>query len=328
MQVNQMDALENETLFNLSEQLGSVTTSNPTKLLDDLQMALFGGANLECADVLNRVRGVLCNTHFHVKVLKVKKSATMRQTEHKFLVLEVIAFLGDIFLSVASGEDPSLKVIKRLDQYLLPQLFLTTSVNSELLCEIALKSPLNILHNASQKDPQVRCIVDRLEETLLSWKTNYGCDFLLSRPTVSKDTDMPPSASLLREVANLNTVREVPQHSRRPAAACAVWDASSYSRQPDHRSLLHSVRKIPAYLLTKRQRKFTDEHYLESSSPPLSKSISETSPLNSKEEFSLPDAPSDSGDSDSLAAFETPVKRRRADPSLFVPPSPNRTYEC
>ncbi|CCW72246.1 unnamed protein product [Phytomonas sp. Hart1] len=322
-----MEASEKEVLLNLSDLLSNVLTPNASKLLDQLQEVLFGDIKLDCSDALNRAREVLCDARFHAKTSKVKRSATMRQTEHRLLVLEVVAHLGDVFLSTASGKEPNPKMIKRLDQLLLPQLFLTTSVNSELLCEVALKSPLRILNNASQKDPQVRDIMDKLEATLFSWKTNYGCDFLLPRSTALKSTNKTFGSPFFCEVVDTNAKKDNYPHVRHPVAPCAVWDANSYNCQPAPRSPPHSMRKFPAYLLNKRRHNFLDGRYSNVSSSILSKSIDDPLPLNSKTEFPLSDIPSDSGDSDSLSAFETPVKRKRADSSLFVSPSPDRTYK-
>ncbi|CAJ1017236.1 hypothetical protein Q4I30_001221 [Leishmania utingensis] len=283
--------------------------------LDDLQQQIFGAEEtheVTTEMMLERIR--------ETRVLLAQDSESGKSNlSTEWLLLEAVLTLGELLLSAAAGQRLRTKTAKRMEDVILPILFLRTSVTPSLLKAHALKAVWSRFKCSGKADNEAK---EKLQCIFMSWHRNHGWDFARGSEdgvNVSKPTPTPYEAADI----TISALEKKP--------ACC----SAPPKSPQERVVLRDIpwnaaaRKIatsgiPSYLLTKRRR--CDPIYHSGSLTSTRADEGAPKPLPA-----TPQSPSHTiidqarcQLNPSILALDSPVKRRRRDFTVDVPPSPDR----
>lgn len=333
----------------------SATEAEP--LLRRLHDTLFPPTDLPAENpsvhLLDRVESLLREINFEATA--AERKGGKKPLRHRaapisgdLVVLECVLLLAHLLLSCAAygpektASAVSRRRIRRLDTLVIPTLLASTRVLPSQLREVGLWQPwVYFAERAEKATTMAEVLSPEWEDFLISLKTNCCCDFL---PVIAKKTfaraklQMSSSTSEAAAQQSGGTVDcpswadgvQQQQHIRSaPRSTTATGTVSvngSLARAPfSPLKSSRSARAIPAYLITKRAPR--------SGAPTRETAATErkeTDPSHTQSGDS-PSPPrhfvSDSEDSNSVLALETPVKRRRRLGSLCcIPPSPDRLH--
>lgn len=279
--------------------------------LKDLHDCLFvEGTTQDIDSVLGNVRGALVAAGVCTSQPNAPLAKNRDATHPEDLVLQAVGLIGDVLLCAIGACTVDAKKIKRLDRYVLPRLFLATSISSSQLCDIGLKKPRELLQQRRADISGDAALNDALQD----WKMNYGCNFIV-----------PSSAPTTEELHTHGSENPTRQSTSEPASGAvtqqrsppAAWNSNL--RQRAIPTLRKANPGIPSYMLCKR------------GSLPSLPTLPKESLLTTEEPLASDSREGpwviDSEDSNGILAHATPVKQRmRVDASQYVLPSPDRTH--
>lgn len=242
------------------------------------------------------------------------QTAEQQTTARGLALLEAALRLADIFLTAAAGEAASVTAgqLRRLDAA-VPAALALGAVTPAGLRDGLLQRPWDAFAEwAAGAGPG--CLGAGLTDCLEYIKTNQHCDFIprLRAPPA----DVPPgiaaaaAAGCLSWAEGAQRAGPRQQQARVPRSRAGLTTPSATGASGSH--------GIPAYLLSRRAPAAAPPHPA-STVPPWEALQQGGGGRPHPVAYTLM---SDSEDSNSLLATETPIKRRRVDPSLYVPPSP------
>ncbi|CAG9568937.1 conserved hypothetical protein [Leishmania major strain Friedlin] len=284
--------------------------------LDDLQQQMFGieeGSHEVATEMmLKRIR--------ETQVLLAQDSASGKSnltTER--LLLEAVSTLGELLLSAAAGQRLRTKTAKQMEDVILPILFLRTSVTPSLLKAHALKVAWSRFECSGKTNNEAR---DRLRHIFVLWYRNHGWDFARSSgngvdvctptPTPHEGADNAKS-----NVEEKNACCSLPVHPKQQRVMLREISWNAAARKV-------TTSGIPSYLLTKRRR--CDSTYQCDS---LASARAEGGARNCFPAAAQPPSPTATDKATCqinprILALDSPVKRRRRNLTVDVPPSPDR----
>ncbi|KPA73233.1 hypothetical protein ABB37_10052 [Leptomonas pyrrhocoris] len=232
------------------------------------------------------------------------------------LLLDAVLTLGEMLASAAAGQRIRSKVVKRLEDVVLPVLFIRSNVTPQLLKTHALKTPWAVFETARQRPNDE---VEKMELTFASWKANHGWGFPTrkERCHVASEAIAPASVTtkVIVEMKQASRVGGTPDQQR-PVLRDIAWNAALRRT---------AGAGIPSYLLTKRRR--VDGHPSSTCNASLPPDVSRVVTAPSHIPHATID-PIDDSTGSIVLALKSPVRRRRLDINLGIPPSPDRPRRC
>ncbi|KAG5507127.1 hypothetical protein JIQ42_06529 [Leishmania sp. Namibia] len=285
------------------------------RALDDLQEQMFGVEKPH--EVATEI---LLKRILEIRPLLTKDSESSKGTLiTERLLLEAVLTLGELLLSAAAGQKLRTKTAKRVEDVILPILFLRTSITPSLLKAHALKAAWSRFECSGKDENKAR---EKLRRIFVSWHLNHGWDFVrrsgecadLSKPTPPLQEAADPAKDALEKKPAFCSPPAQPA-PQRAVLRDIPWNAAA-------RKVATSG--IPSYLLTKRRR-YDPTSQCDGLA---SARADEGAPNHLQPTAQLPS----SADLDrtgcrmnpSILALESPVRRRRRDFTVDVPPSPDR----
>ncbi|KAG5486145.1 hypothetical protein LSCM1_07260 [Leishmania martiniquensis] len=285
------------------------------RALDDLQQQLFGVKKPHEGTTEIMLQRIL-----EIRSLLEQDSESSKSSLNtERLLLEAVLALGELLLSAAAGQKLRSKTVKRVEDVILPILFLRTSVTPALLKAHALKEAWSRFECSRKAENDVR---EKLRRVFVLWHRNHGWDFERCSGEgfdLSKSTPPPQEAGgivkdalekkpaccspLLQATPQRVVLREIP------------WNAAARKVETSG---------IPSYLLTKRKRYNPSDQCGSLTSARADEGalrrLQATVQLPSRtvvDEIRCQVDPC-------VLALDSPVKRRRRDFTIDVPPSPDR----
>ncbi|KPI83405.1 hypothetical protein ABL78_7556 [Leptomonas seymouri] len=280
--------------------------------LDELHTHIFG--SVAPADIAHQA--VLRQIQDARSLFSKVETASRADLDTGRLLLDAVFTLGEMLTSAAEGRRVRSRVVQRLEDVVLPILFIRSNITPQLLKKHALKAPWAIFEAARQKPNKE---LEKVELAFASWNTNHGWDFLARKERChgANKAVTPTSAT------TTTTVEERPPN--RPASA------------PDQqRAVLRDISwnvalkrsagaGIPSYLLTKRRRE--DCNTPCACPAPFLPGVPRFDAAPTHTLHTTIDPINDKPDS-AILALRSPIKRRRTDINIGVPPSPDRPGRC
>lgn len=248
-------------------------------------------------------------------LLEEEKCAATNQMDSGRLLLDAVLTLSDVLVSAVRGQRVRSKVMKRLEDVVLPILFIRSSLTPQLLRTHALKAPWHAFEALRQKPNRE---VEKVEFTLASWGTDHGWDFLTQKERCTATTEAAACEPVQK---NAPKDPDPSDHAKgdltNPRTALRDMSWNSAAKR-------HLGGGIPSYLLTKRR-------HTEPSSPGECRaSFTEPPPVEAAPSYN-PHNPIDhiaATTGATVLALKSPVKRRRIDFHAGIPPSPDRPGRC
>lgn len=286
--------------------------------LENMQRLVFG---LDVAAEAPSERMLACASATRELVSGGDSESSTPQLNTERMLLEVVATLGELLLCAAAGQRVRTRTAKRLEDVLLPILFIRTSVTPALLRRHALSAAW-LRFDAEAKDGVEA--KQKLQRLFAAWNRHHGWSFV--RSGGASDAHVNMSGAL--EGASSPTLARAPSESTLPAGTAVA--SLSLRPTPQPRVALRdiawntaakrtTVGSIPAYLLTKRRRCEAAAAVPMHAPAPLATSPTTRSPSNAVPACTAP-MPREAR----VLALDSPVKRRRRDVTIDVPPSPDR----
>ncbi|AYU76172.1 hypothetical protein LdCL_070005400 [Leishmania donovani] len=283
--------------------------------LDDLQQQMFGvekSHEMATEMMLKRIR--------ETQVLLTQDSASGKSSlTTERLLLEAVSTLGELLLSAAAGQRLRTKAVKQMEDIILPILFLRTSVTPSLLKAHALKVAWSRFECSGKTNNEAR---DKLRHIFVLWYRNHGWDFARSSSDgVDVCTPTPnPREGAENAKSNLEkktTCCSPPVHPKQQRVVLREMSWNAAARKV-------ATSGIPSYLLTKRRR--CDSTYQRDSLP---STCAEGGARNCLPAAAQPPSPTATDKitcqiNPRILALDSPVKRRRRNLTVDVPPSPDR----
>ncbi|KAG5510866.1 hypothetical protein JKF63_06367 [Porcisia hertigi] len=298
-----------------------VKNADPTAIklaLDDLQEQMFG---MREPHKIN-IEFMLKRAHEIRALLAQGSESGKSNLNTERLLLEAVATLGELLLSAAAGKTLRAKTAKGIEDVLLPILFLRTSVTPSLLKAHALKSAWSAFQSSGFAENEPK---EKLWRIFISWHRNHGWDFVRSNSD-GLDVSMPTTTTTPHVAADTATSTVGGKTAdcspptqftqQRVALRDIQWNTATAQRG--------ATSGIPSYLLTKRRRcdSTHQENFIASvrADEEASNCLPDTAQLSSHiviDKFRY-------HNNSNILALESPVKRRRRDFTVDVPPSPDR----
>lgn len=276
--------------------------------LGELHALIFGGA--ETHDTGNE--SLLSCIHDLRVLLNRDEVAKRRDLDTVRLLIEALATLSEMLIGAAEGRRTHRETVKRLKDVVLPILFLRSGITAHLLRAHALRLPWIAFQNACRVSGKE---VDKVRHIFALWRSKYGWDFMTREDCIPKPCEKASVKPLVVEVS-VEAGRPEPAprapDSQRAMLRDISWNAAA------KRGVSAG---IPSYMLSKRRPSDVFSQGKCSSSPMPAASCANTAVTHT------PHTPIDNLDTKSGAkvlALESPVKRRRIDFNVGIPPSPDR----
>lgn len=261
---------------------------------------------------------LLANARDRLENMELYCSSRMSSQKHHLsteaLLVESILALGKLLLCAVRQEKISMIQIKRLENVLFPILFIRASITPPLLRDFAVRLPWKAFMDCTQTSGNVPA--EKLWKVLRLWQRNHGWEFLPSKETNSRTEE--EQYLVKPQLAEVGTLAEV--RSKHVAAAFVAPLRAPVIVSVNTGPKRNVTSCIPAYLLTKRRKvKIPDvahQHLSGSTTRTVLPAFTEnTSPGLADQAECL--------ESETLA-LESPIKRRRIDLKINIPPSPDR----
>jgi hypothetical protein len=279
--------------------------------LDDLHNHIFGATVSADASA----EFLLHNINNARSLLGKAETATKSDLDSGRLLLDAVFTLSEALTNAIRGQRVHSKLLKRLEDVVLPILFIRSSITPQLLKTHALKVPWAAFE-MGRKAPSKEVV--KLELIFATWSANHGWDFSTWRERCLdvKETVAPAlfGAKPAPERKTLEQSEGVPDHQRAVLRDISWNTAAKRSAGPG----------IPSYLLTKRRHIAANLPVACSSHPlPSPPDVSRVdTALSHNPHTTIDNADAEAGST--VLAVKSPVKRRRIEFTVGVPPSPDR----
>ncbi|KAK7194453.1 hypothetical protein NESM_000361900 [Novymonas esmeraldas] len=284
--------------------------------LQELQQGLLGVEGPDTASTEALLERVCA-----ARTLLARDTETSQNTLNtERLLLEAVVSLSELLLGAAAGQRVRTKVARRMEDVLLPILFLRTGLSPAQLRSHAVALAWSAFDRAENANGES---VAKLRRLLASWRSTHGWDFACGDGAeASMQLTCAAAAAASRGVTESSSA----QPDKSPASGAAPVQSAPprvVLRDVSWNAVARrsATGGIPAYLLTKRRR-------CDSAHP----RDAHTSAHTSVAEWSRPPAaalppahtPTVHPTTPCNIALDSPVKRRRRDITVDVPPSPDR----
>ncbi|KAL7703023.1 hypothetical protein N2W54_003712 [Lotmaria passim] len=286
-------------------------TASVEAALDELHSHIFGAA----VSVEASAGALLRNVSDARGLLSRAEIVPKNQLDTRRLLLDAVFTLSEMLASAAKGRKVRSKFVNKLEDVVLPILFIRSNVTPELLRKHALKTPYAAFEVARQNPTKE---VEELNLTFASWRANHGWDFAVRQ-------ELGHTVSEAVAPALVHTKAVVNERRSDGAGGTADQQRTVLRDVPRNATMERSgVTGIPSYLLTKRRRvcgTLSGACNVPPADLPHVASTSYHSPhLIIDSLHTEPDS--------TVLALKSPLKRRKIDFNMGIPPSPDRPGRC